>query len=77
LSELLKPDRKAIRAFPLRRMARSIAANYGDKGAVVVAFGEEGIRIGVENLTPIELRETLCAAIHYSYVFEGGSEPSS
>jgi hypothetical protein len=42
-----------------------------------VTFGEEGITIGVGNLTPTELRETLCTAIHYSYVFEDDSEPST
>lgn len=56
--------------LPLRNMAGAIASNYGDKGAAVITLGSEGIRIGVENLTPHELREVLCAAINYSYVFE-------
>jgi hypothetical protein len=54
----------------LRGIAGSIAAECNDKGAVVITFGEQGIRIGVENLTPEELREALCTAIHYSYDFE-------
>ena len=56
--------------MPLRQTARAIAANYGDKGAVVITLGDEGIRIGVENLSPDEVREVLCTAIHYSFVFE-------
>jgi hypothetical protein len=63
-----------VRPLPLRKMARSIASNYGDKGAVVITYGADGIRIGVENLTPDELREVLCTAINYSYVFESEAE---
>jgi hypothetical protein len=54
----------------LRRTAAAIAANYGDKGAVVITFGDEGIRIGANGMTPAELREALCLAVHYSFVFE-------
>ncbi len=54
----------------LRELARTIGAECKDKGAVVISYGEEGVRIGVENLTPKELREALCPAIHYSYIFE-------
>ncbi len=54
----------------LRGLARTIAAECGDKGAIVITLGEEGIRIGTEGCTPTELREALCTAIHYSYVFE-------
>jgi hypothetical protein len=55
----------------LRGIAQTVAAECGDKGAVVISFGEGGnVRIGVENLKPEELREALCTAIHYSYVFE-------
>lgn len=54
----------------LRGLAKTIAAECKDKGAVVISYGEEGVRIGVENLTPEELREALCTAIHYSFDFE-------
>lgn len=55
----------------LRGIAHAVAEECGDKGAVVISFGEGGaVRIGVENLKPEELREALCTAIHYSYVFE-------
>jgi hypothetical protein len=59
-----------VRPIDLRRTAKAIASNYGDKGGVVITVGDDGVRIGVENLTPDELREALCTAIHYSYVFE-------
>ena len=62
----------------LRRTAGAIARNYGDKGAIVITFSEDGLtRVGVENLTPVELREALCTAIHYSFVFadEAVKEP--
>lgn len=54
----------------LRGLAKTIATECKDKGAVVISYGEEGVRIGVENLTPEELREALCTAIHYSFDFE-------
>ena len=54
----------------LRVLAGTIAAECADKGAIVITLGKEGIRIGTEDLTPTELREALCTAIHYSYVFE-------
>lgn len=54
----------------LKRTAAAVARNYGDKGALVVTFGPEGVRIAAEGLTPNELREALCTAIHYSFVFE-------
>lgn len=56
--------------FKLRELARVVAAECGDKGAVIISFSEEGVRIGVEGLTPHELREALCTAIHYSFAFE-------
>lgn len=59
-----------IRPIDLQRTAAAIAKNYGDKGAAIVTFGEDGIRVGVSNLTPDELREPLCTAVHYSFVFE-------
>jgi hypothetical protein len=54
----------------LRGLARTVAAECEDKGAIVISYGKQGVRIGVDNLTPEELREALCTAIHYSYVFE-------
>ncbi len=59
-----------IRPLSLRHTAAAVSRNYGDKGAIVITFGEKGVRIGVESLTPQELREALCTAIHYSFVFE-------
>jgi hypothetical protein len=63
-----------VRPMKLRHTAAAIARNYGDKGAVIISVGENGTRIGVENLTPAEVRDALCAAIHYSFVFEGDAE---
>ena len=54
----------------LQGLAGTVAAECNDKGAIVISFGDAGIRIGVENLTPEELREALCTAIHYSFEFE-------
>lgn len=54
----------------LQGLAGTVAAECQDKGAVVISYGENGVRIGVENLTPEELREALCTAIHYSFVFD-------
>ncbi len=54
----------------LRGLAGTVGAECKDKGAVVISYGAEGVRIGVENLTPEELRAALCTAIHYSFEFE-------
>lgn len=54
----------------LRDLAGTIAAKCEDKGAIVITYSPQGVRIGVEGLTPEELREALCTAIHYSYVFQ-------
>ncbi len=54
----------------LQGLAGVVASECQDKGAVVISYGENGVRIGVENLTPDELREALCTAIHYSFAFE-------
>ncbi len=68
----MKSERKieSVRPLSLRHTAGAVARNYGDKGAVVITYGSDGVRIGIESLTPSELREALCTAIHYSYVFE-------
>ena len=65
---------QSVRPMKLRHSAAAIARNYGDKGAIVITYGDDGVRIGTENLTPSELREALCTAIHYSYVFESSDE---
>ena len=62
--------RAEVTPVDLRRTARAIAANYGDKGAVVITVSDEGVRIGTEGLTPDELRHALCVAVNYSFVFE-------
>ncbi len=61
---------KAVQPLNLSHTAGAIARNFGDKGAIVITFSEDGLtRVGVENLTPEELREALGTAIHYSFVF--------
>ncbi len=47
-------------------MAGSIAASYGDKGAIILTVGDEGIRIGIQGLTEREAEEALCVGIHYN-----------
>jgi hypothetical protein len=70
----MQSENKSERGLPtglnLQGLAGTVAAECNDKGAVIVSYGDAGVRIGVENLTPAELREALCTAIHYSYVFE-------
>ena len=67
---------RTIRPLGLRHTAAAVARNYGDKGAVIISVGDDGTRIGVENLTPEELREALCTVIHYSFVFEVEADSS-
>ena len=52
-----------------REMAGSIAASYGDKGAIVITVGDEGVRIGIEGLTQHQIQDALCTAIHYNFSF--------
>jgi hypothetical protein len=54
----------------LHDLAWTVAAECRDKGAVVISCGLEGIRLGVENLTPEELRAALCTAIRDSFEIE-------
>lgn len=55
-----------VRPLDLRRMAASIASNYGDDGAIIITRGKDGIRVGVHNLDPSDLQDMLCVAIHHS-----------
>lgn len=62
----------------LRGTAEAIAEIYEDKGAIIITYNNNGtsdskgiIRIGTSGLTAEEIREALCTAIHYSFVFEG------
>ena len=54
----------------LHDLAWTVAAECRDKGAVVISYGVKGTHIGVENLTPEELRAALCTAIHNSFEIE-------
>ena len=65
-----KNKENKINPIKLTAMANSIAKSYGDKGSIVITMDDEGIRIGTKGLTFGEVREALCAAIHYSYCFE-------
>ena len=54
-----------VRPFELKKMAESVSRSYGDKGAIVITSGEEGIRIGVHGLELSEAQEALCVAIYH------------
>ena len=58
-----------IKPLDLRRTAKAISSNYGDKGAIVISVGDKGTRIGVEGLTPQQIQDALCLAINYNYCF--------
>ena len=62
---------RKIQPLDLERMARSIATNYGDKGAVIITLGEEGFRIGVFGLDNRELQNALCVGIHHNFMMMG------
>ncbi len=65
------PNTGQVRPVGLQRMAGAIAASYEDDGAIVISVGKDGTRIGVEGLSPEQVREALCIAINYSYEFSG------
>ncbi len=55
-----------IRPLDLTRMAASIAASYGDKGAIIITSGDDGVRIGVHGLDGREIQEALCIVIYHA-----------
>jgi hypothetical protein len=59
-----------VTPLDIRRTAAAVAANYGDRGAIIITVGDDGVRIGTEGLTAEELREALCIAINCSYEFD-------
>ena len=65
-----------VTPITLRKMARSIASSYGDKGAIVITVGDEGVRVGVEGLTPQQIQDALCIAINYNFRFSDSETTS-
>jgi hypothetical protein len=63
-----------VHPMDLQRTARAIAANHGDKGAIIITVSDDGIRVGTEGLTADELRHALCVAINCSFEFEAEAE---
>ncbi len=51
-------------------MAAAIARSHGGEGTILITWGPKGIRIGVKNLTPEEMREALCLAVNYTFTVE-------
>jgi hypothetical protein len=54
-----------IRPIDLKTMAASVSRSYGDKGAIVITSGDDGIRVGVYGLELSEAQEALCVAIYH------------
>jgi hypothetical protein len=52
-----------VQPIDLVRMARSIAQSYGDKGAIVMTVGADG----VYGLDAREIQDALCVGIHYNF----------
>lgn len=64
--ELIKDDSTpTVRPLDLTRMAASITTSYGDKGAIVITSGDNGIRVGVHGLDLHEAEDALCTAIYH------------
>jgi hypothetical protein len=53
-----------VRPIGLQDTAAAIARNYGDRGAIIITSGEEGIRVGVYGLDLREAQDALCTAIY-------------
>jgi hypothetical protein len=49
-------------------MARSIAQTYGDKGAIILTVGKDGIRVGMHGLNAREILDALCVGLHYNFI---------
>jgi hypothetical protein len=54
----------SVQPFDLKTMAASVSRSYGDKGAIVITSGDEGIRVGVHGLDLDEAKDALCVAIY-------------
>ena len=64
-----------VHPINLRRMAKSIASSRGEKGAVIITFGDEGYSFGVEGMSPEEVEQAACILIHQNFlVSEDGIE---
>jgi hypothetical protein len=57
-----------VHPVDLERMARSIAQAHGDKGAIVISVGENGVRIGLHGLDAREVQDALCVGLFYNFV---------
>ena len=57
-------------------MASAIASGYGDPEAIVISVGSVGVRIGVDGLTPQQIQDALCVALHYNVCFSGDDATS-
>lgn len=64
-----------VKPMALNRMAASIARTHGDKGAIIITFNPDGIRIGSDGLSLEEVREALCVGIYYSYISDDMETP--
>jgi len=53
----------------LRHLAEAVARQYGDKGAIVLSYGSDGLRIGIDGLSRAEAERALCVAIYYAVLF--------
>ena len=63
------PDNiQKVHPVDLQRMARSIAQAYGDKGAIVLTVGKDGVRIGLHGLDAREIQDALCVGLFYNFV---------
>jgi hypothetical protein len=59
-----------VHPVDLERMARSIAKTYGDKGAIVLTVGKDGVRNGIHGLDAREIQDALCVGLFYNFVKE-------
>lgn len=55
-----------MKTKPLKDMAASVAAMYGDESAIIVTKGRDGFRIGVSEFSDSDLKEALCVAIYHA-----------
>jgi hypothetical protein len=64
----VRPVIRKVNPLPLMKQANAIASSYGDKGAIILTYSEDGIRIGTHGLNDREIQETLCVGIYYNYL---------
>ena len=63
---LVRDSESNVRPLALMTIAESVSRSYGDKGAIVITSGDDGIRLGIYGLDLNDAKDALCVAIYHT-----------